>query len=245
MHDPALLLTVLFAAAAFLYASVGHAGASGYLVAMALMGMAPATMRPVALLLNLVVGSIALCQFARAGGFSWRLFWPFALGSAPFAVLGGSLALHGTAYRILVAVGLVVAASRLAFPPRETEAGPLKPLPRWTALGCGAAIGLIAGLTGTGGGIYLSPLILFCRWGEARDTGGVAAAFILVNSLAGLIGNRPDFASLPAALPLWMVVVAVSGFAGAWVGSRRARPLVFKRLLAGVLAIAAVKLVMT
>lgn len=245
LNGSELILTGAFAIAAFLYASVGHAGASGYLVAMAMIGMVPATMRPVALLLNLVVATIALIQFSRTGSFSWRLFWPFALGSVPFACLGGSLMVHGEVYRILVAIGLIVAAYRLALPSGMVMARPLIPVPPMTAIVWGAAIGFVAGITGTGGGIYLSPLLLFCRWGEPRDTGGVAAAFILVNSLAGIIGSRPDLATLPNALPQWMAVVAIFGFCGAWVGSRRARPLVFKRLLAGVLGIAAVKLVMT
>ena len=245
MNECDLLLTALFAIAAFLYASVGHAGASGYLAAMAIIGMAPATMRPVALLLNLVVASIALIQFSRSGNFSWKLFWPFALGSVPFAFLGGTLVLHGTLYRVLVAIGLMIAAFRLAIPPRQVTDSPLVSVPLVPAIGWGAVIGLIAGITGTGGGIYLSPVLLFCRWGNPRDTGGVAAAFILSNSLAGLIGTQPDFSRLPALLPWWMVVVAVGGFFGAWMGSQRIKPPVFKRLLAGVLAIAAVKLVMT
>jgi uncharacterized membrane protein YfcA len=241
-----LILPAAFAVAALLYASVGHAGASGYLAAMALVGMAPAQMKPVALILNLVVGGIALWQFARAGCFSWRLFWPFALGAAPFACLGGAISVPGAVYRLLVALGLCAAAVRLAIPAAPADPALPRRLPdRWLALGCGAVIGLVAGLTGTGGGIYLSPLLLFCRWGEGRDTGGVAAAFILVNSLAGLVGHRPDLTLLPAQLPLWAAVVAVGGLVGDWLGSRRVAPLLFRRLLAVVLLVAALKLVVS
>ena len=245
MTGAELGLTAAFALAAFLYATVGHAGASGYLAAMALAGMPVAVMRPVALVLNLVVGSIALVQFSRAGCFSWRLFWPFVLGAAPCAMLGGALNVPGTLYRLLVAIGLVLAAFRLARPlPAQAEVA-LRP-PSWRLMvPVGAVIGLVAGLTGTGGGIYLSPLIIFCRWGEPRETAGVAAAFILVNSLAGLLGHRPELATLPAALPLWGLVVAGAGFAGAWFGSRRSSPTLFKRLLAAVLLIAAIKLLLT
>lgn len=238
-------LTVAFAIAAFLFASVGHAGASAYLVAMALAGMDPAVMKPTALLLNLVVGAIALVQFARAGRFVWRLFWPFALGSAPFALLGGSLAVHAVVFRVLVALALFAAAVRLAVPASASAQGPVRPVPLLPAVAIGAAIGLVSGVTGTGGGIYLSPVLLLFRWGEGRDTGGAAAAFILINSAAGLLGNRPQLGALPAELPLWACVVAVSGFAGAWFGSRYATPPVFKRLLAAVLVVAAVKLIAT
>ena len=243
LSGPELILTGAFAIAAFLYASVGHAGASGYLAAMALLGMAPEQMKPTALVLNLVVGTIALIQFARVGCFSWRLFWPFALAAAPFAYLGGSLTVSGTVYRLLVALGLLAAAARLALPSTSSASSqPLRHPSLMTAGFSGAAIGLVAGITGTGGGIYLSPLLIFCRWGEPRETGGVAAAFILVNSLAGLIGHSPDVTLLPAALPVWSIVVALCGAIGAWMGSRRIAPLVFRRMLAVVLLVAAVKL---
>jgi uncharacterized membrane protein YfcA len=240
-----LILTGAFAIAAFLYASVGHAGASGYLAAMALLGMAPEQMKPTALVLNLVVGTIALIQFARAGCFSWRLFWPFALGAAPFACLGGSLTVSGFVYRLLVALGLLAAAARLTLPSKSSASQPLRDPPLLVAGVSGAVIGLIAGITGTGGGIYLSPLLILCRWGEPRETGGVAAAFILVNSIAGLIGHQPVLSQLPAALPVWAVVVALCGGIGAWLGSRRIAPLVFRRMLAAVLLVAALKLMVT
>ncbi len=246
LSSPDLILTCAFAVAAFLYASVGHAGASGYLAAMALVGLAPEQMKPTALVLNLVVGTIALIQFARAGCFSWRLFWPFALAAAPFAYLGGSLTVSGTMYRSLVALGLLAAAARLAAPSDPSASSePLRRPSLPTAGVCGAAIGLVAGITGTGGGIYLSPLLIFCRWGEPRETGGVAAAFILVNSIAGLLGHRPDMTQLPAALPIWAIVVALCGAIGAWMGSRRIAPLLFRRMLAIVLVVAALKLMVT
>lgn len=243
MTESDLVLTAAFAVAAFVYASVGHAGASGYLAAMALVGVAPAQMKPQALLLNLVVASIALVQFARAGCFNFRLFWPFALGSVPLALLGGAASVSGTTYRLLVAAGLLLAAVRLALAARPSTGQPLKVPPWPLAVALGAGIGLLAGITGTGGGIYLSPLILFFRWGEARETGGTAAAFILVNSVAGLAGARPPLDAVSAAMPVWMLAVALCGALGAWLGSRHASPPVFRRLLALVLVVAAVKLV--
>jgi uncharacterized protein len=243
LNGSELLLTGAFAVAAILYASVGHAGASGYLAAMALLGMAPEQMKPIALVLNLVVGTIALIQFARAGCFSWRLFWPFALGAAPFAYLGGSLTVSGFVYRLLVALGLLAAAARLTLSFTPSASRPLREPPLLVAGVSGGVIGLIAGITGTGGGIYLSPLLILCRWGEPRETGGVAAAFILVNSIAGLIGHQPVLSQLPAALLVWAIVVALCGGIGAWLGSRKVAPLVFRRMLAVVLLIAALKLV--
>lgn len=245
MIDDTLLLTVIFTLVAFLYASVGHAGASGYLATMALLGMSPAIMKPTALLLNVVVGTIAFIQFSRSGYFSWRLLWPFALGSVPFAILGGAIVVPGSLYRVLVAVGLVVAAVRLIIVPRVHSEGALRPVRPSVAVLTGSVIGLVAGITGTGGGIYLSPLLLLCRWSNARETGGVAAAFIVLNSVAGLAGHRPDFTALPAALPLWVLGVAGGGWLGAWVGSQRAPVPVFRRMLAAVLVVAALKLVVT
>jgi hypothetical protein len=142
-----------------------------------------------------------------------------------------------------VALGLLAAAIRLMMPAPTAAAQPLQQPPLLIAGSSGAVIGLVAGITGTGGGIYLSPLLIFCRWGEPRETGGVAAAFILVNSVAGLIGHQPDLARLPAALPVWAMVVAMCGAIGAWMGSRKVAPLVFRRMLAVVLLVAAMKLV--
>jgi uncharacterized membrane protein YfcA len=239
--DSAWLLALAFFAGAILYASVGHAGASGYLAAMAFAGMAPATMRPTALVLNLLVASIASLRFARAGYFSWRLLWPFALGSVPFAYIGGGITLPGDWYRALVGVVLWVAALRLwlNLSVSRQERHP----PVVVAVLCGAGIGLLAGLTGTGGGIFLSPLLLFLRWAETRQTGGVAAAFILLNSLAGLAGNPASLSHLPADLPLWAATVVIGGFIGAEIGSRRIGTPAFRRVLGVVLLVAGGKLI--
>jgi uncharacterized protein len=237
-----LILAALFLLAALLYASVGHAGASGYLAAMALIGVAPAAMRPTALVLNLLVASMATVRFSRAGLFSWRLFWPFALGSVPLAYIGGGITLPGHWYRPLVGVILWLAALRLILNFR-VGSGETHPPPRVLAVLCGAAIGLLAGLTGTGGGIFLSPLLLFMVWAETKQTGGVAAAFILVNSAAGLAGNPGSVANLPSQFPIWAVAVVVGGFIGADLGSRRIGTPMFKRLLGLVLVVAGIKLV--
>ena len=239
--DFAWLLALAFFAGAVLYASVGHAGASGYLAAMAFAGMPAATMRPTALVLNLLVASIATTRFARAGFFSWRLLWPFALGSIPFAYVGGGITLPGHWYRVLVGLVLWVAALRLwlNLSVNRQEREP----PVVVAVLCGAGIGLLAGLTGTGGGIFLSPLLLFLRWAETRQTGGVAAAFILLNSLAGLAGNPASLSQLPSELPLWAAAVVIGGLVGAEIGSRRIGTPAFRRVLGAVLLVAGAKLV--
>jgi len=235
------LLAVTFLVAAMLYASVGHAGASGYLAAMTFVGAPTPMMRPTALVLNLIVASIAAVRFGRAGLFSWRLFWPFALGSVPFAFIGGAVTLPGHWYRTLVGLVLWASAVRLWLNLRlsTTTHDP----PRLAAIAWGAAIGLLAGLTGTGGGIFLSPLLLFMGWAETRHTGGVAAVFILVNSAAGLVGNPASLQDLPAALPLWATAVVVGGLLGAELGSRRIGTPTFRKLLGVVLLIAGTKLI--
>jgi uncharacterized protein len=181
-----------------------------------------------------------LIRFSRAGLFSWRIFWPFALGSIPFAIVGGAMTLPGHWYRTLVGVILWAAATRLWFDVRrQLKRHP--PIP--AAVLCGSGIGFLAGITGTGGGIFLSPLLLFMGWAETRETGGVAAAFILVNSLAGLAGNPASLSHLPAQLPLWSGAVLVGGLVGAEIGSRRVDTTAFRRLLSVVLLIAGAKLV--
>ena len=240
-----LVLAGLFLVAAVLYSSVGHAGASGYLAAMALLGVAPADMKPIALALNVLVAGIATARFARAGHFSWSLFWPFAVTSIPLAYLGGRLALPGHFYKPLVGVVLLYSAVRLAWAAERHEGEATRPLALPLALFAGAVIGLLSGLTGVGGGIFLSPLILLARWSDPKRAAGVAAPFILVNSAAGLAGNASGLAALPAAFPLWAVAVGVGGWVGATHGSRRLAGTGIRRMLAAVLVIAGLKLVLS
>jgi uncharacterized membrane protein YfcA len=244
------LVVVLLAAgmlfAAFGYASVGHGGASAYLAAMALAGVAPQEMRPIALLLNVLVSSLATWKFHRAGHFRWRLFWPFAVVSIPLAYVGGAITLPGQAYKILVGVVLLYAAWQLW---RSARAGeemrPVREPPLGWAMAIGAAMGLLAGLTGVGGGIFLSPLLLMLGWAGTKQTSAVAAPFILVNSLAGLAAIA---VARSAALPAYVWILAPAVLAGGWLGaesgSRRfANPLV-RRVLAVVLALAGAKMVL-
>jgi uncharacterized membrane protein YfcA len=242
------VLAVLFFAAAVLYSSVGHAGASGYLAAMALVGLAPATMRPTALVLNLLVSTVALVKFYRVGAFSWPLLWPFALGSVPLSFVGGAIHLPGAVYRPVVGGVLLLAAVRLAWPSKKADQVPGAPattVPLVPAVISGGGIGLLSGLTGTGGGIFLTPLLLFMNWAETRQSAGVSAAFIFVNSLAGLAGNLSSVRGLPAALPLWALTAGVGGLLGSELGSRYLGGVALRRMLAAVLLVAGLKLILT
>ncbi len=232
--------------AAFGYAAVGHGGASAYLAAMALAGVAPAEMRPVALLLNVLVSSLGTYKFWRAGHFRWRLFWPFAAVSIPFAYAGGAITLPGNAYRILVGVVLLYAAWQLWRSGRATGEmrEPREPPIAWAML-IGAAMGLLAGLTGVGGGIFLSPMLLMLGWAGTKQTSAVAAPFILVNSIAGLVAiSVAGSAALPGYVAILAPAVLIGGWLGAEYGSRRfANPLV-RRVLAVVLGLAGAKMIL-
>lgn len=244
MSDP-VLLSILFFLAAVLYSSVGHAGASGYLAAMAFVGMAPASMKPTALTLNILVAILATWRFARAGCFSWPILWPFMLGSIPLSFVGGAIHLPGWIFKPLVGAVLCYAAARLVWTAHREPASPHKTPPVPTAIAWGGVIGLLSGLTGTGGGIFLSPLLLFMGWAEARASAGVAAAFILVNSIAGLAGNIASVGSLPPHIPLYAGVVIVGALIGTELGSRRLAPQAIKYLLALVLLVAGLKMMLT
>ena len=231
--------------AAFVYASVGHGGASAYLAAMALAGVAPQEMRPIALVLNVVVSAVATFKFYRAGHFRWRLFWPFAAVSIPAAYLGGAITLPGHAYKTIVGVVLVYAAWQLW---RSARAGEEMREVRQPSLALamviGGVLGLLSGLTGVGGGIFLSPLLLILGWAGTKQTSAVAAPFILVNSVAGLAGA---FMAKSTQLPMHVWVLAgavlVGGWLGAEYGSRRFTNPLIRRMLAVVLAVAGAKMI--
>jgi uncharacterized membrane protein YfcA len=230
--------------AAFGYAAVGHGGASAYLAAMALAGVAPAQMRPVALSLNILVSLIATYKFWRAGHFRWRLFWPFGVVSVPLAFVGGAITLPGHAYRWLVGAVLLYAAWQLWRSARVgDEMRPVREPPLPAAMAFGAALGLLSGLTGVGGGIFLSPVLLMLGWAGTKQTSATSALFILVNSIAGLAaGAAMKAVSLPSYVGVLAGAALVGGWLGAEYGSRRfANPMV-RRILAVVLAAAGGKM---
>ena len=227
---------------AVLYTSVGHAGASAYIALMALFGVPAAAMRPTALTLNILVASFTSVRYVRAKVFRWRTLWPFLAGALPMAFIGGSIQLPGHYYRPLVGGVLLLAAARLLWPKELPAATRWRDPPIVAGIVAGAAIGLLSGLTGTGGGIFLSPLLLFLGWSEPRSASGVAAVFILFNSIAGLLGNLAALQSLPPDLPLFAVAVLAGALIGTTLGIRLAIPGILKAL-GFVLIIAGLKLI--
>lgn len=244
MGPEALLLAALFFAAALLYASVGHAGASAYLAAMAVVGMVPAEMRPTALVLNLFVAGIVVVRFSRAGHLPWASLVPLVAGSIPAAFVGGSIELPGDVYRPLVAVVLLAGAWRLATAGEPAGTEPADHVPAVPGFLAGAGIGMLAGLTGTGGGIFLTPLLVLTAWTGTRAAAGLSGAFIGLNSIAGLGGLAVGGGVVvPGALPLWIVAVVTGGLIGSWLGAARFSIIRLRRVLAVVLVLAAAKLV--
>ena len=241
MSETAVLAVGIFAAAV-LYSSVGHAGASGYLAAMALFGVAPEVMKPTALTLNIAVALITTVRFYRAGHFSGALSWPFIAASVPLAFVGGAITLPGVLYRCLVGLVLLFAAYRL-FWYREEERERSRPH-LLVALGWGAGLGFVSGLTGVGGGIFLSPLLLFMGWASFREAAGASALFILLNSAAGLAGHLSSVQSLPPAALVWAVTAVLGGLIGSEMGVRRMAEVTLRRLLGVVLVIAGLKLIL-
>jgi hypothetical protein len=241
----ALLLGLVFFVA-LAYSSVGHGGASGYLAVLSFFGLGPAAMAPSALCLNLLVSGTSFVSYRRAGHFCARLLWPFLLTSIPFAFLGGLAPVSPRAYLMALAAALLFAAYRLvAVVPPPQEESFLRAPSLWVALPAGAAIGFVSGVIGVGGGIFLSPLLILLKWADARRTAAVSAAFIWLNSLAGLYGqllkNPVDWTGLA---PLVAAAFA-GGLLGSYLGAHRFRGVWLRRVLGVVLLVATVKLVRT
>jgi uncharacterized membrane protein YfcA len=236
-----LLLAACLFMAAGLYTPVGHAGASAYIAAMALFGVAPTVMRPTALVLNILVAGLTTFRYTKVGLFRWRTLWPVLIGAIPMAFVGGTIQLPGQFYRPLVGVILLLAAARFLWPGLSKVAQHTKDIPVGWGIVSGVGIGLLSGLTGTGGGIFLSPLLLFMGWSETRTASGVAAAFILCNSIAGLLGNVTSVQALPAELPLYAGAVLLGGLVGTTFGIKLASPAI-RKALGVVLLIAGIKM---
>lgn len=235
------LLAFLILAAAAIYSSVGHAGASGYIAAMALFGLAPAVMKPTALTLNILVATLASYRLHRAELVGWRALLPLLAGSLPMAFLGGAIQLPAQWYKVIVGIILLIAAAKLFFQPRiasATEKQPAIHIPWFAGVLSGAAVGLLSGLTGTGGGIFLSPLLLFFGWTNARQASGITAPFILANSISGLAGNVSSLRSLPLELSYFVVAALLGALIGTQFGIRWFSNVTLQRFLALVLLIA-------
>ncbi len=226
---------------AILYSSVGHGGASGYLAFMALLGFAPEVMRPAALILNIFVSSIAFITFTRNGHFRFKLLWPFIVTSIPFAFWGGTFSIDSRIYKIILGLFLLFAIARMLLKVKSDKVD-LKETNMLYALIVGAFLGFFSGLIGIGGGIILSPIIILLGWATVKQTAAVSAAFILVNSIAGLSGFVLK-SEMPDIQIIYMVIAGLlGGLLGSWLGSFRIKENYLRYTLALVLLMASVKL---
>lgn len=236
-----ILYGLCFFTVAFLYASVGHGGASGYLALMALLGFSPLVMKPTALLLNVLVSFIAFLSFYKAKHFISTLLWPLIAGSIPFAFIGAIMPLSDSAYKKIMGVVLLLSIIRLVWNNSHQE---LKPEPKWPILFfIGAAIGLVSGMIGMGGGILLSPILLLMGWSTMKQTAAISAIFIFLNSMAGIVGQmKAGFDLSPQILSI-IVFVLIGGSLGAYYGAEKIPVKGMKYVLAFVLVLAAGKLI--
>jgi uncharacterized membrane protein YfcA len=244
----AIILSALFFVVAAFYTTVGHAGASGYLAMMALVGLAPDVMRPTALVLNIIVASFTVYRFRRARFFSWPGLWPFLLGSVPFAAVGGIQSLARGTYYVAMGVVLLFAAAYLAwraFGSRVVMEEGIVRVRKIPAVFMGCAIGFVSGLIGVGGGIFLSPILLMLNWAGPKTTAGISAPFILVNSAVALIAGSLTVQTLAGELPLLVAAALAGAFLGTWLGLVRFRQKGLLVTLAIVMSLAGSKLLLT
>ncbi len=236
-----LLFLLLLPIIAFLYAAVGHGGASGYLALMALFSFPTEVMKPTGLLLNLFIAAISFYHYWRSGHFNTKLFLAFALASIPLSFLGGMLEVDTKIYKIILGLFLVFAILKMLnfLPTNKSEIRPVKFLP---GLAVGGVIGFFSGLIGIGGGIILSPVILLMKWGRMKEAAAVSALFIWVNSAAGMVGQLTQGVRFDAKIWLYVSAAVVGGYLGGYIGSKRLNNSALQYLLALVLLMACIKL---
>lgn len=226
---------------AFLYASVGHGGASGYLALMALFSFPVFVLKPTALLLNIFVSGISFWFFKKNNHFNWTLFFPFAITSIPMAFAGGYISIDATLYKQVLGVFLAIAILRMIgiFGKEKVK---IRKANMLGSLIIGSAIGLFSGMIGIGGGIILSPIIILLGWGNMKQAAGVSALFIFVNSISGISGFLIHGGQIPREAWSFIPIAVLGGSLGALYGSKKFKNNTLKYMLAGVLIIATVKL---
>jgi uncharacterized protein len=238
----ALIILAIFIVAV-LYSSVGHGGASGYLAVLGFFAVAADVTKPTAFMLNIFVASFGAFQFIRLGYFSWRKFWPFAVTSIPVSYFAQMIKLPQGTYKLLLGVTLLLAALRLVW--KFTSDTETADPPIWVCLIVGALIGLLSGLVGVGGGIFLTPVLLLMNWSDIKTAAGISALFILVNSMSGLLGNLGKIEQLPPVVWAWLIAAIIGGVIGSTLGSHRFDTLMLRRVLGVVLAFAGINLAIT
>jgi uncharacterized membrane protein YfcA len=232
---------ILLFVVAFLYSSVGHGGASGYLALMAIAGISPSIMKSSALILNLFVAGVAFSSFYRAGHFKLKVLWPFAVASMPMAFVGAHLFINPTLYKIILGICLLISVAWMILKPQLKDR-PIKEPSLAIALIVGAILGFVSGIIGIGGGILLSPLLIFLNWSTIKQTAGISAAFIVLNSFSGLAGLVQNGLSFDRYSMLWILAAFAGGLSGSYVGSRKLSVKWLRYILAVVLFSAAIKL---
>ena len=232
----------LIALVAFLYASVGHGGASGYLALMVLFGISPAVMKPSALILNLFVSAIAFMQYYRQGYFRWKLLLPFIILSIPMSFIGAKIHINTPTYKIILGICLLIATLRILGLFGKNSSKELAAPNFVLSLLIGGALGFVSGMIGIGGGILLSPVLLLLRWADLKQTAAISAAFIFLNSASGLAGASIGTEVFSSSIYLWATAAIIGGSAGAFFGSTRFNNVVLRYLLSVVLLFAATKL---
>lgn len=240
--DTFIIFYILLFIVAFLYASVGHGGASGYLALMALYGIAPAVMKPTALLLNIFVSLTSFIQFYKAKHFNWKIFWPLALASLPLAFAGGLMVINGDVYKKILGILLLLPVIRFAFF-SNSDVTEMKKLSIILSVIIGGSIGLLSGMIGIGGGIILSPILLLLKWTDQKQTAAISALFIFVNSLSGLAGQLVKGIAFNNSMIGYVVVAFAGGLLGSYFGAQKFNQPVLRKILATVLLIAAIKLI--
>jgi uncharacterized membrane protein YfcA len=238
-----LVFLVLLGIVAFLYSSVGHGGASGYLALMALFSFQPSLMKSSALILNIFVSITSFIQFYRAGHFRWKLFYPLALASVPMAFLGGTMVISDSLYKKMLAICLVLAIFRMLMKPQNDDTQ--KEASFMGSLAIGGIIGLLSGMLGIGGGIILSPILILLNWANLKQTAAISALFIFVNSMAGFAGLLSKGFQPNTQIYTWLTVAFVAGLCGSYFGSRKFNVPTLRYTLAGGLIIACLKLIFT
>jgi uncharacterized membrane protein YfcA len=235
---------ILLPVVSFLYASIGHGGASGYLALMALFSFAPETMKPTALLLNLFVAGISFYYYYKAGHFNKKLFLAFAIASIPLAFIGGTIEVDTSLYKKILAILLVFAILKMlnVFGKTSLQIIPVK---LWQGQIVGGIIGFFSGLIGIGGGIILTPIILLLHWGNMKEAAAVSALFIWVNSAAGLIGQFSSGVVLEEGAFIMVAIALIGGILGGYLGSKKINNQWLRYILSFVLIIASIKLIFT